>query len=729
MVYFRITDGCCSRKFWVNSHGASFQSLKEKVSSLFPDVLIDYDDPLHFHYYNEDGRCIIVATDTELQNLLSTIPEDNVWKFHVSDFATSQCKIEHIHNKCKTLKLPPLGAQSFPFGVQHSSSHAAQAFSSDPFRKYCFPRMISLIHPTARVNSQSIDSNSTKTRNMSTSLMYNLIMTNVTEADSYQGSASGISRSKGKVPSSIAKMSVPTGNLMCAVKRGWNPSKRTVLTSSRRSKSSGKVVGSVSSMPLSKGNMTAFPSKVASTARATKSTNTFVHSSGPVFSMDKLSSAERIAGTDTPKTTASFAEYENDKLSPLNSNPPDLAVESSISGGSTYTIHTPETTSKISQSEAVIDAPSLSENEKLSSLNSIMFTSEFRSLCSSRDKSADSKVLEEKNKSKIPLCEVHDADLQSLDGQKSIENPTDRPQCRCNTLSSVGSSELMKDEMGLDPAEFTKVSTPVTSKRLSVSGAPSVTIRVGSCPSDDTVISAQSNTSQDKCNMSKASVSAKRNPVGRRGSGKVHKTNDNLVSLSEKLICKSPKTTAQTRNGSSLSATFPNINESAGFSGNNISNYQPGCNNKRLEHTAEKTSGRGSASKQISFLGSDKCSSSSTNTDQLYFSMMSKSLSISDFAPFAESRESWKPKEVEEVVAENPGSSIERYGNWTPRIVETPSGKGVLFGPVGYCVSMPSNLSVQKAHGRDARSVGSRPLSEKKRKDSIKETTILPTLS
>ena len=719
MVYFRITDGCCRRKFWVNSHGATFQSLKEKVSSLFPDsVLLDYDDPLHFHYYNEDGKCTVVATDTEFQNLLSAIPEDTVWKFHVSDFSSSPCKIEHIRNKCKNLKLPPLGVQSFPFGVRHSSSPFSHVFSADPFRNYCFPSNISLTHPAIiGVNSQSssIDCMSgTTIYSKSTSPVHSLVMANLTKNNSksscHKGSASALSRSTSKTPSSIAKMSVPTGNLSGAVKRGWNPSKSTVLTSTRRSSSSRTVVGSMKSISTSKGNITAFPSKVASTAKGAKSSSASVRTSGPACSsIKKTTSSNSTSVSDAHKTASTFTQFNElkdvpslkDKLSSLNSStyPPDFnslcsssKEESAVRGESTGTITKSAQTmlSALKKQGSPLQTSSSLAKSTLSR-NSTVLPDVSKSL--------------EKIKSKVASGETCDIEVQSHDSQKSAAIHMDFSHDRPNTLCSEGSSEMKREKTGLDQVEFTKPSSPECSKHSSVSGTHSVaTVRDRSRLSDNAVISARSNTSRDKSSMSKASLSINSMLLGVRKSSNSFKLNDDAGKPSENSSddsCTSQKSITHAKPSRSESnhggTTFPSIN-----SGVALLNQQSG--HKRLPKAA--ISALGPVPKPVSYEGKgygfdQHNSSTTTNTDQLYLSIMSNALSISDFDPIPDSKESLKKqKEVESVQAEKA------------------SRKGGSSSPVGYSISLPSQLSSGKTYCRDTRSVSSIPLSDTNTKDN-----------
>ncbi len=126
MVYFKITDGHDSHKFWVNPSAATFDSLREKVSSLFPTFSLDPGRALHLHYRDNDGEKITATTDNDFQNILSSIPEETVWRFHISDFCNCCSKIHTT--------LPPL--HSFPFGVRHSKNQMQHMFFADPLQQY-----------------------------------------------------------------------------------------------------------------------------------------------------------------------------------------------------------------------------------------------------------------------------------------------------------------------------------------------------------------------------------------------------------------------------------------------------------------------------------------------------------------------------------------------------------------------------------------------------------------
>ena len=84
MVCFKITNGRVTRKFKI-AQGTTFDSLKKKITSLFPESLKDKQDDFHLHYTDKDGDCITISTDSEFQELLSELPEDAIWKLHISD--------------------------------------------------------------------------------------------------------------------------------------------------------------------------------------------------------------------------------------------------------------------------------------------------------------------------------------------------------------------------------------------------------------------------------------------------------------------------------------------------------------------------------------------------------------------------------------------------------------------------------------------------------------------
>ena len=83
MVFFKVTDGVLTRMLQANYGECSYLELKEKLASLFPEVVKE-DGDMILHYYDKEGDLITLSSDEELQEAFSDIPESKVLKFHLS---------------------------------------------------------------------------------------------------------------------------------------------------------------------------------------------------------------------------------------------------------------------------------------------------------------------------------------------------------------------------------------------------------------------------------------------------------------------------------------------------------------------------------------------------------------------------------------------------------------------------------------------------------------------
>lgn len=83
MVHFKITDAVETRRFQVNPGELTFEQLKEKIATLFPKTAEDISN-LTLHYRDTDGDIITLSSDGEFQEVLSDLPENHVWKLHIT---------------------------------------------------------------------------------------------------------------------------------------------------------------------------------------------------------------------------------------------------------------------------------------------------------------------------------------------------------------------------------------------------------------------------------------------------------------------------------------------------------------------------------------------------------------------------------------------------------------------------------------------------------------------
>ena len=83
MVYFKITNGEETRKFQVTPGEITFQQLKERIDTLFPEASKRTPD-LVLRYRDAEGDIITLSTDEEFQEVLSNLPENHIWKLHLT---------------------------------------------------------------------------------------------------------------------------------------------------------------------------------------------------------------------------------------------------------------------------------------------------------------------------------------------------------------------------------------------------------------------------------------------------------------------------------------------------------------------------------------------------------------------------------------------------------------------------------------------------------------------
>ena len=83
MVYLKVSDGSETRKLQVTPGEITFDQLKEQLATLFPKILGDASNGLSLQYRDADGDVITLSSDQELQEALSQLQEDGVWKLYI----------------------------------------------------------------------------------------------------------------------------------------------------------------------------------------------------------------------------------------------------------------------------------------------------------------------------------------------------------------------------------------------------------------------------------------------------------------------------------------------------------------------------------------------------------------------------------------------------------------------------------------------------------------------
>ena len=80
MVHIKVSNGVETRRFQVTGE-LTFEQLQEKLASIFPSAVVDKS--LQLQYRDSDGDVITISSDEELQEALSSLPNDSVLKLHI----------------------------------------------------------------------------------------------------------------------------------------------------------------------------------------------------------------------------------------------------------------------------------------------------------------------------------------------------------------------------------------------------------------------------------------------------------------------------------------------------------------------------------------------------------------------------------------------------------------------------------------------------------------------
>lgn len=80
MVYLKVSDGSETRKLQVTPGEITFDQLKEQLATFFPKTA---SSGLSLQYRDADGDVITLSSDQELQEALSQLQEDGVWKLYI----------------------------------------------------------------------------------------------------------------------------------------------------------------------------------------------------------------------------------------------------------------------------------------------------------------------------------------------------------------------------------------------------------------------------------------------------------------------------------------------------------------------------------------------------------------------------------------------------------------------------------------------------------------------
>ena len=86
MVYLKVSDGSETRKLQVTPGEITFDQLKEQLATFFPKTLLTGEassSDLSLQYCDADGDIITLSSDQELQEALSQLKEDSVWRLYI----------------------------------------------------------------------------------------------------------------------------------------------------------------------------------------------------------------------------------------------------------------------------------------------------------------------------------------------------------------------------------------------------------------------------------------------------------------------------------------------------------------------------------------------------------------------------------------------------------------------------------------------------------------------
>ena len=120
MVYLKVSDGSETRKFQVNPSDVTFDQLKERLTSFFPTALSGQSD-LSLQYRDNDGDIITLSSNQELQEALSQLPEEAVWKLHIKSnphtHKTRRPTQQQQHRQRRCHDVSPFEPAWRPFGL------------------------------------------------------------------------------------------------------------------------------------------------------------------------------------------------------------------------------------------------------------------------------------------------------------------------------------------------------------------------------------------------------------------------------------------------------------------------------------------------------------------------------------------------------------------------------------------------------------------------------------
>ena len=108
MVYLKVSDGSETRKLQVTPGEITFDQLKEQLATFFPKTLGDASSGLSLQYRDADGDVITLSSDQELQEALSQLQEDGVWKLYIRSgqkSAPSSAQKTQRGNRCEATSL------------------------------------------------------------------------------------------------------------------------------------------------------------------------------------------------------------------------------------------------------------------------------------------------------------------------------------------------------------------------------------------------------------------------------------------------------------------------------------------------------------------------------------------------------------------------------------------------------------------------------------------------
>ena len=105
MVFLKVSDGYETRKLQLTGE-LSLDQLKQQLSRFFPRLS---ENNFSLQYRDEDGDLITLSTDEELQAVLSTLPQEAVWRVQLREDSSETSLFDQLFD----LRWRPFGLFSW----------------------------------------------------------------------------------------------------------------------------------------------------------------------------------------------------------------------------------------------------------------------------------------------------------------------------------------------------------------------------------------------------------------------------------------------------------------------------------------------------------------------------------------------------------------------------------------------------------------------------------------